>query len=59
MKQKKRKSWSNILMLLCLTLLVGILLPGVHTEAASKKTKALKAYTAFLKKHASKFVYFR
>lgn len=48
MKQKKRKSWSNILLLMCIALLVGILLPRVQTEAASKKTKALKAYKQYL-----------
>lgn len=55
MKQKKRKNLRNILMLVCIAMLAGILLPGGHTEAASKKTKALKAYTAFLKKYPSKF----
>lgn len=52
---KKRRNLRNILVLVCIAMLAGILLPGVHTEAASKKTKALKAYTAFLKKYPSKF----
>lgn len=55
MKQKKRKSWKNILMLLCVALLAGILLPGVQTEAASKKTKALKAYKKLLASDSIEF----
>lgn len=51
---KRKKGMRNIMMLMCIALLVGILLPGIHTEAASKKKKALKAYTTFLKKHPSK-----
>lgn len=48
MKQKKRKSWRNFLILMCIAMLAGILLPGVHTEAASKKAKALKVYSKLL-----------
>lgn len=48
MKQKKSKNLRTILMLVCIAILTGILLPGVHAEAASKKTKALKAYNKLL-----------
>lgn len=48
------KGYRKVLMLLCLTMLIIICLPGMPTQAASKKTKALKAYSAFLKKNPSK-----
>lgn len=42
-------------MLMCIAMLTGILLPGVHTQAASKKTKALKAYSKLLASDSIKF----
>lgn len=47
-KNQVRKYIRNIMMLMCVAMLAGILLPGVHTEAAAQKTKALKAYNKLL-----------
>ena len=38
------------------SLLLLLFIPGTQTLAASKKTKALKAYSKFLAKHESKFL---
>lgn len=43
----KRKSM-YVLSLLCIAVFIGILIPGIHIEAASQKVKALQAYAAFL-----------
>lgn len=46
MKLKKKAMF--FLSLLCITAFIGILIPEIHTEAASQKVKALQAYAAFL-----------
>lgn len=38
----------NIMLLMCVAMLAGILMPGVRAEAASKKAKAVKAYKEYL-----------
>lgn len=50
----KRKEWT-VFALLCLIVLAGFL-PGVPSQAASRKVKAMKAYAAFLAKHPAEDV---
>lgn len=50
----KVRGYRKALMLLCLTMLVAVWLPTMHTQAASRKTKALKAYSKLLKNKPSK-----
>lgn len=50
---KRKKGMRNIMMLMCIALLTGILLPSVQTEAASQKGRALQAYEEYLKEHPS------
>lgn len=46
-KNKARQYVRNIMMLMCVAMLAGILMPGVRAEAGAKK-EALKAYSTWL-----------